>query len=44
MKKSEFQYITREGLKKLDPIVRELSKVEGLDAHYNSVKVRLKKC
>lgn len=44
MKKSEFQYITKEGLKKLDPIVRELSKVEGLDAHYNSVKVRLKKC
>jgi len=40
-KKSEFQYITKDGLKKLNPIVRELSKVEGLDAHYNSVKVRL---
>lgn len=42
MKKSEFQYITKEGLRKLDPIVRKLSKVEGLDGHYNSVKVRLK--
>lgn len=42
MKKSEFQYLTKDGLKKLDPIVREISKVEGLDAHYQSVKVRLK--
>ena len=40
-KKSEFQYITKTGLKTLNPIVRELSKIEGLDAHYNSVKVRL---
>ena len=40
-KKSEFQYLTKNGLKKLDPIVRNISKVEGLDAHYNSVKVRL---
>jgi len=41
VKKSEFQYMTKNGLKKLDPIVRELSKEEGLDGHYNSVKVRL---
>ena len=40
-KKSEFQYITRNGLKTLDPIIRKISEVEGLDAHYNSVKVRL---
>lgn len=42
VKKSEFQYITKNGLKKLYPIVKELSKVEGLDGHYNSFKVRLK--
>jgi len=41
VKKSEFQYMTKNGLKKLDPIVKELSKEEGLDGHYNSVKVRL---
>ena len=40
-KKSEFQYLTKEGIKKLEPIVKELSAVEGLDGHYNSVKVRL---
>ncbi len=42
-KKSEFQYVTKEGLRLLYPIVRELTAVEGLDAHYNSVKVRLEK-
>lgn len=40
-KKSEFQYITKKGLKTLNPIIRKISEVEGLDAHYNSVKVRL---
>jgi len=40
-KKSEFQYLTKMGIKKLEPIVRELSAVEGLDGHYKSVKVRL---
>lgn len=40
-KKSEFQYLTKEGIRKLEPIVKELSAVEGLDGHYNSVKVRL---
>lgn len=40
-KKSEFQYLTKDGIKKLEPIVRELSAVEGFDGHYNSVKVRL---
>jgi histidinol dehydrogenase len=42
-KKSEFQYITKEGIEKLEPIVKELSAVEGFDGHYNSVKVRLDK-
>lgn len=42
-KKSEFQYLTKEGLETLYPIIRELTTVEGLDAHYNSVRVRLKK-
>lgn len=40
-KKSEYQYLTKEGIRKLEPIVREISSVEGLDGHYNSVKVRL---
>ena len=42
-KRSEYQYITKQGIKKLEPIVKELSSVEGLDGHYNSVKVRLEK-
>jgi histidinol dehydrogenase len=42
-KKSEFQYLSKEGLETLHPIIRELTAVEGLDAHYNSVKMRLKK-
>lgn len=42
-KKTEFQYITKNGLKTLNPIVRKISEIEGLDAHYNSVKVRLEK-
>lgn len=42
-KKTEFQYITKNGLKILNPIVRKISEIEGLDAHYNSIKVRLEK-
>ncbi len=41
LKRSEFQFLSKEGLKSLEPIVREISQVEGLDAHYNSVEVRL---
>jgi len=41
-KKSEFQYLTKNGLRLLYPIVKELTAIEGLDAHDNSVKVRLK--
>ena len=42
MKVSEMQSLTREGLeKRLAPIIRVLSAVEGLDAHWNSVEQRL---
>lgn len=40
-KRSEFQFISREGLGAMSPIVRDISKIEGLDAHYNSIDVRL---
>ncbi len=41
-KRSEFQYLSKEGLKKLEPIVRTMAKIEGLNAHYHSVEVRIK--
>lgn len=40
LKTIEFQELTREGLKGLAPIVKTISGVEGLDAHWNSVAVR----
>ena len=40
MKASGYQYLTKEGLKKLKPIVEVLSDVEGLDAHKRSVQIR----
>ena len=40
-KKSDYQFITKKGLKTLNPIVRKISEIEGLDGHYNSLKVRL---
>lgn len=43
MKKSEFQSLTKTGLRKLAPIIRTISKVEGLDAHWQAVKRRLEK-
>ncbi|MDP2624918.1 MAG: histidinol dehydrogenase, partial [Candidatus Peregrinibacteria bacterium] len=39
-KKLEFQYLTREGLDNLKPIVETISDVEGLDAHKRSVQIR----
>lgn len=42
-KKSEVQYLTREGLDNLEEIVDVVSGIEGLDAHWNSVNVRIKK-
>lgn len=42
LKASGYQELTKQGLKKLKPIVQTLSEVEGLDAHAESVNVRLK--
>lgn len=39
-KKMEFQYLTREGLERLKPIIETISDVEGLDAHKRSVQIR----
>jgi histidinol dehydrogenase len=39
-KKLEFQYLTKEGLAALRPIVETISDVEGLDAHKRSVQIR----
>lgn len=41
MKASGYQFLTREGLRRLQPIVETLSDVEGLDAHKRSVQIRL---
>jgi len=40
LKDMEFQRITKEGLKNLQPIVQTISDVEGLDAHKKSVDIR----
>lgn len=40
MKASGYQYLTKQGLKRLKPIVETLSDVEGLDAHKRSVQIR----
>jgi histidinol dehydrogenase len=42
LKKSEIQYLTIDGLKNLEPIVSTVSTVESLDAHRNSVLIRLR--
>lgn len=41
MKSSEIQYVTREGLKYLAPIMKPIAQVEGFDAHWNSIQQRL---
>lgn len=41
LKKSEVQFLTREGLSELEPIVRTITKVESLDGHAKSVRIRL---
>lgn len=43
MKSSGYQYLTKEGLRRLTPIVEILSDVEGLDAHKRSVQLRFEK-
>ena len=42
MKTIEFQKLTKQGLEKLRPIVETISRVEGLDAHEESVNIRFK--
>ena len=43
IKKITFQHITQEGIDNLGPVVEILAKMEKLQAHKNSVTVRLKK-
>ncbi len=40
-KSSEVQYLTKTGLKNLSEIIDVVSNIENLDAHWNSVNVRL---
>jgi len=42
MKSMTFQKLSKNGLKKIAPAVETLAEVEGLDAHRNAVRVRLK--
>ncbi len=42
-KSSEVQYLTKEGLQNLEEIVDLVSGIETLDAHWNSVNVRIHK-
>ena len=42
VKKITFQHITPEGLKNIGPSVEILAALEGLDAHKNSITVRMK--
>jgi histidinol dehydrogenase len=43
VKKITFQKINKKGIKKIGPAVERMANAEGLDAHSNSVKIRLKK-
>ncbi|MFA6523807.1 MAG: histidinol dehydrogenase [Candidatus Peribacteraceae bacterium] len=42
LKTSEYQILTKRGLRSLAPIVRTLSAVEGLEAHCEAVDIRLR--
>lgn len=42
-KSSEIQYLTKEGLENLEEIVDAVSGIEKLDAHWNSINVRINK-
>jgi histidinol dehydrogenase len=42
-KSSEVQYVTKEGLHNLEEIVDVVSGIESLDAHWNSINVRINK-
>ena len=43
MKASGYQLLTKDGLKRLKPMVETLSDVEGLDAHKRSVQIRFER-
>ena len=43
LKKSEIQYLTKQGLKNLEPIISTISDIETLDGHKKSVQIRLTK-
>jgi histidinol dehydrogenase len=43
MKRVQYSNLTRDGLKRLQPIVQTIATVEGLDAHKNSVDIRFEK-
>ena len=40
MKTIQYQRVTKEGLRQLQPIVESISDAEGLDAHKRSVQIR----
>lgn len=42
VKTSEYQILTKQGLKNLQPIINTISKVEGLDGHNEAVNIRLR--
>jgi len=42
LKKTTFQYLTRDGLKNIASIVIEMATAEGLDAHAKAIEVRVK--
>lgn len=43
LKKITFQEISKEGIKKLGPVIQTMAEAEQLDAHKNAVSVRLNK-
>ena len=43
VKKVTFQQITKEGMQQVGPTVIAMAEAEGLDAHANAVKIRIKK-
>ncbi|MEY3060737.1 MAG: hypothetical protein RL000_2089 [Bacteroidota bacterium] len=43
VKKVTFQQITKEGIQQVGPTVINMAEAEGLDAHANAVKIRIKK-
>jgi len=43
VKKVTFQQITKEGIQQIGPTVITMAEAEGLDAHANAIKIRIKK-